>query len=136
MGYGGIGEAMPYWSIYCVFCSGFVQDELLECVPDRMRSEVAFRRLLKCEPGAALACPYCGGLLGFDDDGKSKIADSGWPVYRYGLEKLEEKKVDDGETAMSLTDWALKHRFLQPGTHLPFTDYTYAEHAPPNEIVP
>lgn len=128
---------MPYWSIYCVFCSGYLQDALLECIPDEKRSEPAFRRLFKCEPGAAIACPYRGSLFGFDDDGKPKIAEPGWPVFRYGLAKLEEKKAADGEAATaSLTDWALKHRVQQPGTHLPFTDYTYAEQATAHETVP
>jgi hypothetical protein len=75
--------------------------------------------------------------LGFDDTGKAKAAEVGWPVFRYGRTQLETKKDDDGEPAsMSLTDWALKHRFQQPGTHLPFKDYTYAEQAPTNETVP
>src|SRR5688572_28260221 len=103
---------MPYWSIYCVFCTGFLQDALLECIPDAKRSEPAFRRLFRCEPGAALACPYCGGFVGFDDAGKARVAESDWPVFRYGLAKLEDKNAADGEpSAMSLTDWALKHRF-------------------------
>ena len=42
-----------------------------------------------------------------------------------------------GEPASTpLADWALKHRFPQPGTHPPLVNYTYAEHAPPHETVP
>ena len=77
------------------------------------------------------------GFLGFDDDGKPRIAEPGWPVFRYGLAKLEDKKLADGEpVTASLTDWALKHRFQQPGSHLPFADYTYAEQATAHEVVP
>ena len=25
---------MPYWSVYCVWCGGYISDALLECVPD------------------------------------------------------------------------------------------------------
>jgi hypothetical protein len=32
--------------------------------------------------------------------------------------------------------WALRHRFTQLGTCRPFTNYTYAEQAPPDEAVP
>jgi len=128
---------MPYWSLYCIYCSGYIVDALLECVPARMRAEPAFRHLFKTEPGAAFACPYCSGLLGFDDDGQPQVAQTGWPVFRYGRTELEAKKAADGELdTMALADWALKHRFTQPGTHQPFTDYTYAEQAPANEIVP
>ena len=128
---------MPYWSIYCVYCSGFIRDALLECVPAAKRSDPMYLRLFNCKPGAALACPFCGGFLGFDDAGNPKAAEAGWPVFRYGQAQLEAKKGQDGEPAsMLLIDWALKHRFGQPGTHQPFTDYTYAEQAPPNETVP
>ena len=58
-------------------------------------------------------------------------------MFRYGLAELEIKKCADGEpTTLSLTDWALTHRFMQPGSHQPFMDYTYAEQSPPDEIVP
>jgi hypothetical protein len=33
-------------------------------------------------------------------------------------------------------DWALRHRFTQPGTHKPLCDYTYAEQAPDDESGP
>jgi hypothetical protein len=47
------------------------------------------------------------------------------------------KKQADGEPAATLlADWALRHRFTRPGTHPPLTEYTYAEQAPPDEIVP
>ena len=101
------------------------------------RSMPAFRLLFHAKPGGALACPYCNGLLGFDDDGQPQIPDRGWPVFRYGRAELEIKKQTDGEPAeTSLADWALRHRFVQPGTHPPLSHYTYAEQAPPDEIVP
>ena len=76
-------------------------------------------------------------MIGFDEMGAPRIPEPGWPVFRYGQAELELKKGADGEaTATSLTDWALKHRFTGPGTEQPFTDYTYAEHAPPDETVP
>jgi hypothetical protein len=37
---------------------------------------------------------------------------------------------------VSLEEWALRHRFTRPGTHLPLTGYTYAEEAALNETVP
>ena len=128
---------MPYWSIYYYFCSGYIIDALLECVPATKRTDPAFRYLFKTEPGAAPACPYCSGLLGFDDNGKPQAAKAGWPVFRYGQADLELKRHADGDPpSISLADWALKHRFTQPGSHQPFTDYTYAEQAPPDETVP
>ena len=24
---------MPYWSIYCIYCSGYISDALMECIP-------------------------------------------------------------------------------------------------------
>jgi len=60
---------MPYWSMYCIYCSGFIIDGLLECVPAAKRSEPAFRWLFKAESGAALACPYCDELIGFGFNG-------------------------------------------------------------------
>jgi hypothetical protein len=50
--------------------------------------------------------------------------------------RLEAKKQADEPPSTSLRDWALRHRFTQPGTHQPFTNYVYAEQAPGNEIVP
>jgi hypothetical protein len=50
---------------------------------------------------------------------------------------LELKKQDDYEPpGTSLAVWALKHRFMQPGTHQPLVNYVYAEQAPANETVP
>jgi hypothetical protein len=93
--------------------------------------------LVQARPGAALACPYCNGLIGFDDDGAPAAPRPGWPVFRYGQAELEQKKQADGEPpTASLTDWALRHRFLQPGSHQPFAIYTYAEQAPSPETVP
>ena len=128
---------MPYWSIYCAFCGGYIADALLECVPAQRRTTEAYRLLFQARPGAAYACPYCNGLLGFDDLGRPRAARSGWPVFRFGRAELEMKKEADGEPASTtLEAWALRHRFIEPGTHVPLTGYTYAEQAPPNEVVP
>ena len=128
---------MPYWSIYCLYCQGYIADALLECVPAANRTTSSFRLLFQARTGAALACPYCNGLIGFDDSGQPRVPESGWAVFRYGRADLDRKKLADGEPAtMSLADRALRHRFTQPGTHHPFGDYTYAEQAPPNETVP
>src|SRR5687767_10948726 len=105
---------MPYWSIYCLYCHGYLADALLECVPAGRRTDPAFRLLFAARPGAALACPYCGDLLAFDDAGQPQVPQSGWPVFRYGRAELEAKKVADGEPASTpLADWALRHRFTQ-----------------------
>jgi hypothetical protein len=128
---------MPYWSIYCLYCQGYIVDALLECIPASKRSVPPFRQLFNAKPGGALACPYCSGLIGFGDDGQPQVPQRGWPVFRYGRAELEVKKLADGESgATSLSDWGLHHRFVQPGTHQPLTNYIYAEKAPPNEIVP
>jgi hypothetical protein len=127
---------MPYWSIFCLYCSGYIADALLECVPAGKRSDPAFKRLFQAQSGAALACPYCGGLIGFNDAGQPVVPQSGWPVFRYGLAELELKKQADGEpTGTPLADWAERHRFIRPGTHRPLKGYVYAEHAPPDETV-
>jgi hypothetical protein len=95
--------AMPYWNISCLWCLGVIIDALLECVPAAKRSDPAYRRLFDAEPAAAQACPYCGGLIGFDDDGNPQRPLAGWPVFRHGLAELEAKKLADGEpTARTL----------------------------------
>jgi hypothetical protein len=128
---------MPYWSIYCLYCNGYIVDALLECVPAGKRLQPGFKLLFNAKPGAVLACPYCNGLLGFDDAGQPCVPQAGWPVIRYGRAELELKKQADGEASTtSLHDWALRQRFTQPGTHEPFSEYTYAEDAPPDETVP
>jgi hypothetical protein len=128
---------MPYWSIYCLYCHGYITDALLECLPAVRRAHPAYQLLFKARPGAALACPYCSGLFGFDQAGTPQAPAPGWAVFRYGLAELELKKQADGEPAATpLADWALRHRFTQPGTHQPFTGYIYAEQSPPNEVVP
>ena len=129
---------MPYWSAsFCLYCRGYIADALLECIPMSARPTAAYRRLFQARAGAALACPYCDGLLGFDDSGTPQIPRSGWPVLRYGRAELEIKKEADGEPPdVTLEAWALRHRFTRPGTHLPFSGYTYAEQAPPDEVVP
>jgi hypothetical protein len=128
---------MPYWSIYCLYCHGYITDALLECLPAVKRTNPACRLLFQCQPGAALACPYCSNLFGFGKAGMPQAPTSGWPVFRYGRLELKLKRQTDGETpATPLADWALRHRFTQPGTHQPLTGYTYAEQAPPDETVP
>ena len=128
---------MPYWSIYCFICQGYIADALLECIPAAKRAHPAFPLLFQTLPGAALACPYCNGLIGFDATGQPQTPQSGWPVFRYGRAELENKRQADGELAQTaLCNWALRHRFRQPATHQPFVNYTYAEQAPPHETVP
>lgn len=128
---------MPYWSVYCLYCRGYIADALLECLPAAKRAGAAYQALFQARPGAALACPYCNGLLGFDDIGQPQVPQPGWPVFRYGQAELEVKKQADGEPPPTLlADWALRHRFTQPNTHYPLSDYTYAEQAPPDETVP
>jgi hypothetical protein len=128
---------MPYWSVYCLYCQGYIADALLECVPVARRSEPAYRMLFQARPGAAFACPYCNRVFGFDDDGQPQAPLTGWPVFRYGQAELELKKQADGELpATALADWARRQRFTQPGTHPPLSSYTYAEQAPPHETVP
>ncbi len=128
---------MPYWSVLCLWCQGEIVDALLECVPAEKRSSTAYRSLSLCKPGGALACPFCNGLIAFDDDGNVSPPTSGWPVFRYGRALCEAKKLADGApAATTLPDWALQYRFMNPGTHLPLTEYTYAEDAPAHEIVP
>jgi hypothetical protein len=128
---------MPYWSIYCLYCQGYIADALLECLPATKRTRAGYRFLFHAQPGAALACPYCNGLIGFDQAKQPQVPQSGWPVFRYGQAELEMKKQADGESPQTtLTDWALRHRFTQPGTHNPFSSYLYAEQAPPDETVP
>jgi hypothetical protein len=87
---------VPYWSVYCVWCGGYIADALLECVPARRQAEAGYRQLVQLRPGAALACPYCNGLIGFDDKGQPQPPQSGWPVFRYGLAELESKRGEDG----------------------------------------
>jgi hypothetical protein len=128
---------VPYWSIYCLLCNGYIADALLECIPDQNRAHPGYLLLVHARPGAGLGCPYCNGLIGFDDHGQLQPAQSGWPVFRYGRAELESKRAEDGEpSTTSLPDWALRCRFLWPGSHPPFGNYTYAEHAPANEVVP
>src|SRR5262245_48160070 len=102
-----LGGSMPYWSIYCLYCSEYIIDALLECVPMSQRSNPAFDLLLKAQPGAALACPYCNALFGLDANGQPQAPQRGWPVFRYGKAELEIKKVMDGEPlSTALADWA------------------------------
>jgi hypothetical protein len=54
----------------CVLCQGYIIDALLECIPATKQSNPAYRLLFGMQPGAALACPYCGGLIGFNYAGR------------------------------------------------------------------
>lgn len=128
---------MPYWSISCLYCLGEIVDALLECLPAEKKAGEAYQWLFSQRPGAVLACPYCSGLIGFDEAGQPRVPPSGWPVFRYSQAELELKKQSDGEPPqVSLADWALRHRFVRPGLQSPLVDYHYAEDAPPDEIVP
>jgi hypothetical protein len=60
---------MPYWSIVCIYCRGFIIDALLECLPANRQKEPAYKLLFRAHSGAAFACPYCNGLIGFDNSG-------------------------------------------------------------------
>jgi hypothetical protein len=127
---------MPYWSIYCLYCLGYISDALLECIPHSKRANPGYHLLFRAQAGAAIACPYCNRLIGFDDAGQLRVPLTGWPVFRYGRAELELKKLTDGEPPnVLLSDWALRQRFTQPGTHFPLCNYTYAEDAPTNETV-
>ena len=68
---------MPYWSIYCLYCHGYIADALLECLPASQRLVTSYRLLFQAKSGAAFACPYCNGLLGFDDSGRPQIPQPG-----------------------------------------------------------
>jgi hypothetical protein len=127
--------AMPYWSIFCLYCHGYIADALLECLPAGKRAHPAFRLLFATQAGACLACPYCNRPFGFDN-GEPCVPQAGWPVFRYGRAELEVKKEEDGGAAQTtLTEWALQYRFALPGTQDPLACYTYAEQAPPDETV-
>src|SRR5437870_1339104 len=106
--------------MFCLYCHGYIADALLECLPTIKKSLAAYKLIFYARPGAALACPYCNGLIGFDDASKPVVPESGWPVFRYGLAELEHKRLADGEPANTpLTAWAFRHRFTQPGAHEP-----------------
>jgi hypothetical protein len=131
------GTSMPYWGIYCLHCQGYILDALLECLPADQKRHPAFPLLFAGRAGAALACPYCNELIGFNDSGQPDAPKTGWPVFRYAQAELEIKKQDDHEpSGTALAVWAVKHRFMQPGTHQPLTQYLYAEQAPADETVP
>jgi hypothetical protein len=116
---------------------GDIADALLECIPAARRSEPAFLLLVQARPGACLACPYCNGLIGFDNAGQPQAPQPGWPVFRYGQVEVEYKRAEDGEPDTTpLPDWALRYRFMRPGNSQPFRNYTYAEQSLPDETVP
>jgi hypothetical protein len=121
-GVGPGADVMPYWSLYCLYCHGYIADALLECAPTAKRS-AAYLLLFHARAGAAFACPYCNSLIGFDESGQPRVPQPGWPVFRYGRAELEVKKQADGEPFPTpLADWALRHRFtgveaLARGSH-------------------
>jgi hypothetical protein len=128
---------MPHLEILCLFCGGIIRDLLLECVPKSKKASAAFVILMELKPGAAFPCPYCSRLLGFDDDQKPRVPQSGWPVIRYGLAELQLRQEFDGEpSGVSLAEWARKNHWIEPGTHQPLSEYIYAEQAPVDETVP
>jgi hypothetical protein len=109
---------MPYGSKYCLSCHGYIADALLECLPAAKHTHPAYRLLFNAQPGAALACPYCNGLIGFDDQGAPQAPQAGWPVFRYGQAELERKKLADREPPTTpLAYWALHHRFSPARIH-------------------
>jgi hypothetical protein len=128
---------MPYWSVFCVLCRGYIADALLECLPPAKFDGPEGKLLRADSSGVALACPYCGGLIGFNANRQLIAAPSGWPVLRYSRAKLEEKKTDDGEPAqVSVSEWALRVRFDRPGSHRAFESYRFAEEVADAETVP
>ena len=127
---------MPHVELMCLFCAGMIRDLLLECVPKARRTNLGYNLLMELKPGTAFPCPYCGQLLGLDDDQTLRIPQSGWPVIRLGLAELQMKREVDGQEHLSLKEWARTNYWLQPGTHQPLTGYSYAEETPIDEIVP
>jgi hypothetical protein len=128
---------MPHLRIICLICGGIIRDLLLECVPRAKRSTTAYNTLVNLNPGAAFPCPYCGSLLGLDENRNCRFPLSGWPVLRYGIAELGQRKDYDAEPGdVSLEEWARKHHWLEPGTHEPLSGYQYADHVSPDETVP
>jgi hypothetical protein len=124
---------MPYWSIYCLYCQGYISDALLECLPAGQKLHPAFPLLFHRRPGAALACPYCIGLIGFNNAGDPEAP--GWPVFRYSRAELEAKKQADGERPeTSLTDWALAYRFTDLPTINPWRRTPMRSKHPPMKL--
>jgi hypothetical protein len=130
----------PYWGKTCPLCGGHIADSLLECLPPDKFDSPEGKALRMELPGGALACPYCGGLISFDDEGELEAAKSGLPVLRYSRARLHTKMTDANEDNQPpqtpLPEWALNHRFTEPGTHQPLEGYLYAENAPTDETVP
>lgn len=87
-----------------MYCRGYIADALLECLPVAKRTSPAYQLLFYARPGAALACPYCNNLIGFDENGQPRIPEAGWPIFRYGQAELEAKKQADGEPLASLAE--------------------------------
>lgn len=118
---------MPYWSQFCCLCQGYIADALLECLPPEDFNSTTGKLLRGMQPGAALACPYCHGAIGFDAQGQLVAADPAWPVLPYSRSALELKKDADGAgPQVTLEEWALQYRFPQPGSQLPLVQYPFA----------
>ena len=129
---------MPYWSVFCLYCGGYIADALLECLPAGKRSRRGLSIVVP-GPSGQLRWPVRIATVSSDSmttasprspgrDGRSSAMDGRSWRSRSGA---------DGEPPdVSLEDWALRHRFRQPGTHDPFRGYTYAEQAPLDETVP
>jgi hypothetical protein len=128
---------MPYWSVLCLWYQGEIATDYSSASLPKSGWGLRSVRCHFASPGAALACPFCNRLIAFDDDGNVSPPISGWPVFGCGRALGDAKKLADGApAATTLPDWALQYRFINPGTHLPLTEYTYAEFAPAHEIVP
>jgi len=127
---------LPPWFIACPRCGERIEDALLECIPVVRQRGPEYRLLFTCRPGAAIACPFCNGLIGFDAEGNPTEPSSGWPVVRYSRELLEMKREHDECSQMTLCAWYTHRGLGRPGDREPFTDYTYSQNAPPDETVP
>ncbi len=117
---------MPYWSLFCCLCQGYIADALLECLPPEDFASPEGKLLRGMRPGAALACPYCRQAIGFDGQGQLVAADPAWRVLRYSQSAMELKKDTDGANSLTLQEWALQYRFQRPGRHLPLVEYPFA----------
>lgn len=133
---------MPWWlDFFCPHCKGILRDGLFECFPKDRQGSAECLLLDDCKPGAAFACPYCNGLIGFRLDKKPQKAETSWPVLRYDRDALNRKREQDGFSAqIPLGEWYTQARLWEddrpPVGYPPFGCYTYAEDAPANETVP
>ncbi len=105
-------HVMPCWSIFCLYCRGYIADALLECVPASKRSAPAYRLLSRLRPGPPSRVRIATISSALMMPGRPRALGSGWPVFRYGRAELEIKRQADGEPAdVSLANWALPASF-------------------------